>query len=1220
MTTTRIRARQKLHILNVPYLCVVLCCAIKFTFGFHIVTTPSRALLNNNIISNGDSRGPFSLISTRSRERKRYTHLLLQSDEENDASSSAEQKRKKGLGKDIEKYLRKDSSRKKGGKGGKDEKVSPSSSPYKQKAGTRMRMKRNSPRPKEGEHYKSILPPPPTKANEKFPDRSNRKDKFDSSRNSNRRKRNQKQSSFRSKLDSGNDDDNDNDYQNKKSNSRRGRGHFVKSRSDLSNRKFKPRNRRGYQSYKSPQSTPRSPMRRQNDEDAGNELESGLTSWDDFFSKNSGENRKNEKKRDGDLDSVDDNTLEDDVTQDYFDKSLEEQVQKISDLPSTSALFANTKSKKNKDNFKNQKKKSGNSQSSAPNKISSLPFLDGVLPVSELFYRSTQSLSANEESGEESKSVETGNDSFSRQTQETDDEELPFSAEQSDRILTVNNKILMRRNRASMKNDDKAQYKTDLAKLRSSRPSNTSKVPPKPNNQNAGRRARRKRGGNGRIQQGQGSNQGRGRKMVRRGMEMLVGGEPINADPPLRFVELKYSLRNPESLSDGLLLLKDEDSKDDFDSTDSLDWSSIITTNSRDFGPLLHKTSVGKVSQKSKELYCEHFIHNSMKWKICPKDLKALVRQYENEKAAKSTETYEELIEKVSSVKFDEPQSIETRFEELNTDVKPETKGFGKDVKKKKRSSIAMDFNAQDTPSDSDGMNRAARRNSSKQSPFTLGGELKLSLGITRSELESGHDGGHHGQILRRVFGHGIAEAIKAESLGFQVVISKMLLNEVDGGSTEFDIEFNMIPVDTMKLGEVEWATKKINMALAQAMDDGDMALAMGAAAKKETAWPAKIRKRIVEEFLFDAEEEDGDQIDDDDEDEDLQVNADGKSLDDEDDFESQREDEDLPKSKFNKKKSDDEFDGPFGMPGDTIYANDDIFLGGGNGGVFPDYSETDNGIGSAPFKGGLGPLLVDAVTQRAIERQPRIIAIGDVHGCIDELQVLLRRCDYRPGDLIVFLGDLVSKGPDSSSVVQMARELGAIGVRGNHDFEVIRWHQAIKSGKEFYKLFSVSFKIFDLFLTLSSPGADPPVIGSEHYQIASTLSTADLRWMYSLPWYLSSKELNALFVHAGFVSGIRLGKQNPRLMMNMRSILPDGTVTSKFFNNWPWARLWDGPQTVLFGHDADRGLQQYEHAIGLDTGCVYGGRLTACILPEKRLVSVNAKREYFQYRRKHFD
>jgi hypothetical protein len=59
---------------------------------------------------------------------------------------------------------------------------------------------------------------------------------------------------------------------------------------------------------------------------------------------------------------------------------------------------------------------------------------------------------------------------------------------------------------------------------------------------------------------------------------------------------------------------------------------------------------------------------------------------------------------------------------------------------------------------------------------------------------------------------------------------------------------------------------------------------------------------------------------------------------------------------------------------------------------------------------------------------------------------------------------------------------------------------------------------------------------------------------------------------------------------------------------------------SISFFVDADRGLQQYEHAIGLDTGCVYGGRLTACILPERRLVSVSARREYFKYRRKHYD
>lgn len=682
---------------------------------------------------------------------------------------------------------------------------------------------------------------------------------------------------------------------------------------------------------------------------------------------------------------------------------------------------------------------------------------------------------------------------------------------------------------------------------------------------------------------------------------MLVGGEPINADPPLRYVELNYCFKTADELSKAGSLKKEENLKADQYQPCETDWASVITTNSRDFGPLLHKPSVGKVSEVSRQLYCEHFVHSSMKWNVCPIDLKAIVKEFESQRGRQVVETYEDLIEKASNVNFDDPQAINLSFDDNNikkTNLsKP--KGFGKEKSKLKKKSSSIDFSRQQAA-------YAAQKNSSKnQDSYSLGGELKFSLGVTRAELESGHDGGSHGHILRRVLGRGIANAIKADSLGFQVVIAKMILNELDGGSTEFHVEFNMVPEKAMKFTELESAAKKINAALALAMDDGDMALAMGAAAKIETSWPAKIRDRVVEEFLFDSEDEDGDQVDDQDEDE-VSEEGDGDgtivkrtldylgTLDDEDDFESRREVLSSQPDAIAMPAFEDDFDGPFGMPGDTIYSKDDLYLGGGNSGVFPDYSES--GKSSAPFTGELGPILLDAITQRALERQPRVIVIGDVHGCIDELQSLLRKCDYRPGDLIVFLGDLVSKGPDSLSVVQMARELGAIGVRGNHDFEVIRWHQAIKSG------------------------VDPPVIGSEHYQIASSLSKADLRWMYSLPWYLSSKELNALFVHAGFVSGIRLGKQNPRLMMNMRSILPDGTVTSKFFNNWPWARLWDGPQTVLFGHDADRGLQQYEHAIGLDTGCVYGGRLTACILPEKRLVSVSAKREYFHYRRKHFD
>lgn len=101
-----------------------------------------------------------------------------------------------------------------------------------------------------------------------------------------------------------------------------------------------------------------------------------------------------------------------------------------------------------------------------------------------------------------------------------------------------------------------------------------------------------------------------------------------------------------------------------------------------------------------------------------------------------------------------------------------------------------------------------------------------------------------------------------------------------------------------------------------------------------------------------------------------------------------------------------------------------------------------------------------------------------------------------------------------------------------------------------------------------------------------------------------------------GFHPGLKLREQDPWMMMTMRSLLPGGKISPRCDYRHPWADQWVGPLTVYFGHDAARGLQQESAAVGLDTGCVYGGRLTAILLPDKEFISVPARDTYQDMRR----
>ena len=215
--------------------------------------------------------------------------------------------------------------------------------------------------------------------------------------------------------------------------------------------------------------------------------------------------------------------------------------------------------------------------------------------------------------------------------------------------------------------------------------------------------------------------------------------------------------------------------------------------------------------------------------------------------------------------------------------------------------------------------------------------------------------------------------------------------------------------------------------------------------------------------------------------------------------------------------------------------------------------------------------------------KNSRTIIIGDVHGCVQEAESLLGACKFEAGDSLIFTGDLIGRGPDSKAVLELAKRLNASSVRGNHEHALLGWKEALDRG------------------------TPPPYLPDAHRELALSLEESDWSFIRTMPLFLTLPEHNAIVVHAGLVPGVPLEEQSTEILLSIRTLRRDGSGSSGHDDGPPWATMWLGPQEIVFGHNARRGLQKHKFATGLDTGCVYGGSLTAYILPERRLVSVPA-------------
>ncbi|SCU96300.1 LAME_0F15786g1_1 [Lachancea meyersii CBS 8951] len=255
-------------------------------------------------------------------------------------------------------------------------------------------------------------------------------------------------------------------------------------------------------------------------------------------------------------------------------------------------------------------------------------------------------------------------------------------------------------------------------------------------------------------------------------------------------------------------------------------------------------------------------------------------------------------------------------------------------------------------------------------------------------------------------------------------------------------------------------------------------------------------------------------------------------------------------------------------------------------------------------------PRLPSIATQRAITavENERWIFVGDVHGMYDELQELLSLVDAeKPDTHVVLLGDFVSKGPQSGKVVHYLEENrnSTHCILGNHEINVMF---AYLNRRDLKKRLSRKNSRWDpvVFDTENYvPRHDQ--VNNKHKLLAQQLGISKLTSMATLcsaelQIHLNASDHTLIAVHAGLAPDFE-GKQ-PKIgdITTMKYMLPkDHSKTSKykFYKARRWFKLWNAdtaPEnvTVLYGHDANSGLNLRKQTKGLDSGCVGGGKLTA--------------------------
>ncbi len=217
-----------------------------------------------------------------------------------------------------------------------------------------------------------------------------------------------------------------------------------------------------------------------------------------------------------------------------------------------------------------------------------------------------------------------------------------------------------------------------------------------------------------------------------------------------------------------------------------------------------------------------------------------------------------------------------------------------------------------------------------------------------------------------------------------------------------------------------------------------------------------------------------------------------------------------------------------------------------------------------------------------------RVFAIGDIHGCPGELGALLDGMGLERGDTVCFVGDYIDRGKDSRGVIDLLLafrrrdDVRSIFLKGNHEDMCLsflgragRWGESwlVNGGAEAVRSYGLDAR--------SAPAALEAAMPPEHIAFLEGLER-------------SHRDLGYLLVHAGIRPTRRWEEQSDEDLFWIRD---------EFIS-----RPHQLPETIVYGHTPVRQVYaDLPYKIGIDTGLVYGGCLTALELPDQTLHQVVA-------------